>query len=68
MAKHWTAEENEFIQKNWVSMSDDELASTLNRSSHAVANQRSRLGLLRNPSLPLPRTLPTFTGSLPVPC
>lgn len=51
MAKHWTAEENEFIQKNWVSMSDDELASTLNRSSHAVANQRSRLGLLRNPSL-----------------
>jgi DNA-directed RNA polymerase specialized sigma subunit len=43
----WTNRENDFITKNWQSMTLDEMSQKLNRSSVAIYDEQLLLGLRR---------------------
>lgn len=44
--RHWTAEEDEFLAKNWKSLSHAQMGLALNRSQKGVRNRCWRLGLV----------------------
>lgn len=46
----WKPEEEEFLQKNWQQMADEEIASHLGRTPLAVERRRQKLGFLKVPS------------------
>ncbi len=41
----WTASEHQFIRDNYTKLSNDEMASKLQRTRTSIANQRRLLGL-----------------------
>lgn len=45
---HWTEKEEEFVIKNFKTMSDKEMSKVIDKSSHAINDKRSELGLLRS--------------------
>jgi len=47
VAKKWTKEEEKFIEENWKSLSDAEIAKEIDRTKNAIRNRRNKLGIKR---------------------
>lgn len=43
--RNYSDEENEFVMKNYTKMTDQEMASVLDRNKHSITQRRLRLGL-----------------------